>query len=75
MWTCGHCSLQAWPKSAKIDQEEVDSFHKEHYEFLQRLDNLVSSTNRPGHVESWEGQRRIAFFVNSMFMKQPEVRH
>ncbi|CAM9277229.1 unnamed protein product, partial [Sphacelaria rigidula] len=66
-------ALQAWPKSAKIDQEEVDSFHKEHYEFLQRLDNLVSSTNRPGHVESWEGQRRIAFFVNSMFMKQPEV--
>lgn len=26
-----------------------------------------------GHVESWEGQRRIAFFVNSMYMKQPEV--
>lgn len=27
----------------------------------------------PGHVESWEGQRRIAFFVNSMYMRQPEV--
>ncbi|CAM9288529.1 unnamed protein product, partial [Ectocarpus fasciculatus] len=30
-------------------------------------------TTRPGHVESWEGQRRVAFFVNSMYMSQPEA--
>lgn len=69
-----HDRLQAWPKAARMSQEEVDALRNEHYEFLQRFHSLVSSTNKPGHVESWEGQRRIAFFVNSMYMQQPGVR-
>lgn len=40
--------------------------------FVSNLD-LVDELFLQGHVESWEGQRRIAFFVNSMYMRQPEV--
>lgn len=42
--------LTAWPKAAKVSQEEVDALHKEHYEFLIRFHSLVSSTNRPGEL-------------------------
>lgn len=46
---CNFCRrLIAWPKSAKITQEEVDALHKDHNEFLMRFHSLVSSTNRPG---------------------------
>ncbi|CAM9314305.1 unnamed protein product, partial [Discosporangium mesarthrocarpum] len=66
-------ALGSWPKSGRISTENVSSLRKYHSEFLLRLKHLITSTNRPGHVGSWEGQRRIAFFVNSMYMKQPEV--
>ncbi|CAM9248310.1 unnamed protein product, partial [Choristocarpus tenellus] len=66
-------ALESWPKSGKINAEDVSMMHKDNYEFLQRFYHLITSTNRPGHVGSWEGQRRIAFFVNSMYMAQPQV--
>ena len=46
---CGR--LTAWPKSAKISQEEVDALHKEHNEFLLRFHSLLSSTNKPGEIK------------------------
>lgn len=49
--------LMAWPKSAKISQEEVDALHKDHYEFLMRFHSLVSSTNRPGDCYNFLGVR------------------
>lgn len=65
--------LDAWRSTSSIPQERVDALNKHHEEFLLRFHSLLSSTNKPGRVESREAQRRIAFFVNSMFMRQPQV--
>lgn len=75
MFNAANNRLGGWHTSGKVSSEQIEALHKDHYEFLLRFHGLLSSTNRPGYVESWEGQRRVAFFVNSLYMKQPQVRN